>query len=97
MGDVLGALIGHNVLELKQVGRQIPEAAVEEPGTDGLLVVGGSAPKLLAAILRVLAQETNQDKLAVQWEQASLQFSAGEAIACAKSCIAACTRMFSVL
>ena len=52
---MLGSLVGHGMLGPKQVGRHILDAAVEEPGTDGLLVVGGSAPKLLAAILRVLA------------------------------------------
>lgn len=73
---MVGALVGHKVLGLKQVGRHILEAAVEEPGTDGLLVDAGSAPKLLAAILRALARETSPDEMASQWEQSGLQFSA---------------------
>lgn len=76
VGDVLGALVGHKVLGLKQLGKYILEAAVEEEGEDGMLVDSGVADKLMAAALHALARETSQDEMARQWDQTGLQLDA---------------------
>lgn len=74
VGDVLGALVGINVLGLKQLGKYILEAEAEEEPE--VLVEGGVAYKMMAAALHALARETSQDEMARLWEQSSLQFDA---------------------
>lgn len=76
VGDVLGALVGHSALSLKQLGKYVLEAAVEEEGEDGMLVDSGVADKLMAAALHALARVTSQDEMARQWEQTGLQLDA---------------------
>ena len=72
VGDVLGALVGNNVLSLKRLGKYILEAEAEEEPE--VLVEGGVANKIMAAALHALARETSQDEMARQWEQTSLHF-----------------------
>lgn len=86
VGDVLGALVGHNALGLKQLGKYVLEAAVEEEGEDGMLVDSGVADKLMAAALHALARTTSQDEMAHQWEQSSLQLSTFFPSVCSYRC-----------
>ena len=76
VGDVLGALVGVGVLPLKEVATATLEAAVEEEGEDGQLVDGGSAWKLIGAVLQALAERTSQEEMAHQWQATGLELSA---------------------
>ncbi len=76
MGGVLGALVGAGVLPLKEVATATLKAAVEEEGEDGQLVDGGSAWKLIGAVLQATAQRTTQAHMARQWKDTGLEFSA---------------------
>lgn len=76
VGDVLGALVGVGVLPLKEVATATLEAAVEEEGEDGQLVDGGSAWKLIGAVLQALAERTSQKEMAQQWQATGLDLTA---------------------
>lgn len=73
---MLGALVGVGVLPLKEVATATLEAAVEEEGEDGQLVDGGSAWKLIGAVLQALAERTSQKEMAHQWQATGLDLTA---------------------
>ena len=74
VGGVLGALVAEGVLPLKDAGTATIKAAVEEEGEDGQLVDGGSAWKLIGAVLKAVAQRTSQAQMARQWKETGLDF-----------------------
>ena len=76
VGGVLGALVSSGVLPLKEVATATLEAAVEEEGEDGQLVDGGSAWKLIGAVLQVVAQNSSQAQVAKQWKDTGLELDA---------------------
>ncbi|KAL3135011.1 hypothetical protein ABBQ32_007959 [Trebouxia sp. C0010 RCD-2024] len=76
VGGVLGALVSAGVLPLKEVATATLEAAVEEEGEDGQLVDGGSAWKLMGAVLQAVAHNSNQAQMSKQWKDTGLQLDA---------------------
>ncbi|DBA73185.1 TPA: hypothetical protein ACH3X1_011264 [Trebouxia sp. C0004] len=76
VGGVLGSLVGVGVLPLKEVATATLKAAVEEAGEDGQLVDGGSAWKLIGAVLQAVADRTSQKEMAHQWKGTGLELSA---------------------
>lgn len=72
----MGALVSGGVLPLKDVATATLEAAVEEEGEDGQLVDGGSAWKLMGAVLQTVAQTSNQAQMSKQWKDTGLQLDA---------------------
>ena len=76
VGGVLGALVSGGVLPLKEVATATLEAAVEEEGEDGQLVDGGSAWKLMGAVLQAVAQNSGQAQMSKQWKDTGLQLDA---------------------
>ncbi|KAL0043356.1 hypothetical protein WJX79_002542 [Trebouxia sp. C0005] len=76
VGGVLGSLVGVGVLPLKEVATATLKAAVEEEEEDGQLVDGGSAWKLIGAVLQALADRTSQKEMAHQWKGTGLELSA---------------------
>ncbi|KAL3146721.1 hypothetical protein ABBQ38_014708 [Trebouxia sp. C0009 RCD-2024] len=76
VGGVLGALVSAGVLPLKEVATATLEAAVEEEGEDGQLVDGGSAWKLVGAVLQAVAQNSNQAQMSKQWKDTGLHLDA---------------------
>ncbi|KAL3146716.1 hypothetical protein ABBQ38_014703 [Trebouxia sp. C0009 RCD-2024] len=76
VGGVLGALVSAGVLPLKEVATATLEAAVEEEGEDGQLVDGGSAWKLVGAVLQAVAQNSNQAQMSKQWKETGLHLDA---------------------
>lgn len=73
---MLGSLVGVGVLPLKEVATATLKAAVEEEGEDGQLVDGGSAWKLIGAVLQALAERTSQKEMAHQWTGTGLDLTA---------------------
>lgn len=73
---MLGALVGAGVLPLKEVVTATLEAAVEEEGEDGQLVDGGSAWKLVGAVLQAVAQNSNQAQMSKQWRDTGVELDA---------------------
>ena len=76
VGGVLGALVSAGVLPLKEVATAILEAAVEKEGEDGQLVDGGSAWKLMGAVLQAVAQHNSQAQMSKQWRTTGIQLDA---------------------
>ena len=72
----MGALVSGGVLPLKEVATATLEAAVEEEGEDGQLVDGGSAWKLMGAVLQAVAQNSGQAQMSKQWKDTGLQLDA---------------------
>ena len=73
---MLGALVSAGVLPLKEVATATLQAAVEEEGEDGQLVDGGSAWKLIGAVLQVVAQASSQAHMAKQWKDTGVELDA---------------------
>ena len=74
---MLGALVSAGLLPLKQVATATLEAAAgEEEGEEGQLVGGGSAWKLMGAVLRAVAQNSSQAHMSKQWQDTGLDLDA---------------------
>ncbi len=74
---MLGALVSAGALPLKQVATATLEAAAaEEEGEEGQLVAGGSAWKLMGAVLQAVAQNSSQAQMSKQWQDTGLELDA---------------------
>ena len=61
---------------LKEVATATLTAAVEEEGEDGKLVDGGSAWKLMGALLQAVAHSSSQAHMSKQWKDTGLHLDA---------------------
>ena len=76
VGGVLGALVSGGMLPLKEVATATLQAAVEDEGEDGQLVSGGSAWKLMGAVLQAVAHTNGQHQMSEQWKCTGMQLNA---------------------
>lgn len=74
IGEVLGDLVGAKVADLKTVAHHILEADMEEPpeGEQTMLVSGGEAAKVIAALLRRLSQAVGTEEAKAAWAAAGV-------------------------
>ncbi|KAL3162679.1 hypothetical protein ABBQ38_008724 [Trebouxia sp. C0009 RCD-2024] len=82
VGGVLGGLVSAGVLSLKEVAAATLQAASREEGQNGQLVDGGSAWKLMGAVLQAVAQSSGQHQMSKQWKHTGLQLDAFFPSAC---------------
>lgn len=64
------------MLALTEVATATLEAAIKPEGQERKLVGGGSARKLMDAVLQVVAQNSNQAQMSRQWQDTGLDLDA---------------------
>ncbi|KAL3162678.1 hypothetical protein ABBQ38_008723 [Trebouxia sp. C0009 RCD-2024] len=76
VGGVFGGLVSAGVLSLKEVANATLTAASRQNGEDRHLVDGGSAWKLMGAVLQAVAHNSGQSEMSKQWKHTGLQLDA---------------------